>query len=377
VSTVVVRHALGEYPVYIESGALGTLAERVETHLGGRTVALVTDSNVGRLYEEWESGATGRWRGNERRAAEMAPYNWVTRLAIAPGDGTKTRATWTELTDALLERGMGRQSGIVALGGGMVGDLGGFVAATYMRGIPFIQVPTTVVAMVDASVGGKVGVNVAQGKNLIGAFHPPVAVVADPFTLRSLPEREYRAGLAEAVKHGLIADAGYFEWMEREVSAILARDLDAMTRLVQGSVEIKARIVEADERESGRRATLNAGHTVGHALEHLSRYSLPHGEAVGLGLVAECSAAERAGIAEPGTCERVTALLERFGLPIRLESPVIPERFLALTGADKKNRNATIRCALPSGIGRMPEQGGEWTVAVGGRELVGALEVIS
>ena len=240
------------------------------------------------------------------------------RAHLPAGRASKTREQWARLTDALLEQGFGRDSGIVALGGGVAGDLAGFVAATYMRGLPYVQVPTTLLAMLDASVGGKTGVDTPQGKNLIGAFHPPAAVIADPLVLGTLPERDFRGGMAEAVKHGLIADAAYFAWMERNADALLRRDQAALTRLVRRSVEIKAEVVSGDEREAGRRAILNAGHTVAHALEHATAYALPHGEAVALGLVAECALAERSawrptGVRRSG-CRPCST---RLGLPVQ------------------------------------------------------------
>jgi 3-dehydroquinate synthase len=245
------------------------------------------------------------------------------RLTFPAGEASKTRETWTRLTDALLEWGLDRQGAIVAVGGGVVGDLAGFVAATFLRGIPYAQVPTTLLAMLDASVGGKVGVDTPLGKNLVGGFHPPAIVVADPLTLLTLSDRTYRGGLAEAVKHGLIADAEYFGWIEGHVPQLLARDMDALTRLVSRSVEIKAQVVTEDEREGGRRAILNAGHTIAHGLEQESRYQLPHGEAVALGLIGECRIAERMGLAPAGLGARVLGVLRALGLPTRTTAPPV------------------------------------------------------
>jgi 3-dehydroquinate synthase len=346
--TVTVRHALGSYPVSVGRGLLERLPDIASEYLAGRRVAMIADATVFALYG----------------AGRFGPVTWTGEtLCVPPGESSKTRDTWGRLTDELLERHVGRDSGLIGLGGGVTGDLTGFVAATYMRGLPYILVPTTLLAMLDASVGGKTGVNAAQGKNLIGAFHPPVAVVADPLTLATLPEREYRSGLAEAVKHAVIADARYFDWMEAESPAILRRDPDITGRLVHRSVEIKAEVVSADERESGRRAILNAGHTVAHALEQLSGYRLPHGEAVALGLIAESDIAERMGVAQIGVRARVAALLERLGLPVGYAHPLNVEAALAQMGNDKKNRGGLIHCALPAGIGRMPDAPG-WTSPV-------------
>jgi 3-dehydroquinate synthase len=359
VSIVRVTHALGEYPVYVEPGGLARLGELAEGHLAGRRVAMIADQTVLALYREGRLGQAV-WEGET--------------LTFPAGEHSKTRDTWARLTDALLQREFGRDSGIIALGGGVAGDLAGFVAATYMRGLPYLQVPTTLLAMLDASVGGKTGVDTPQGKNLIGAFHPPAAVMADPQALVTLPEREYRGGLAEAVKHGLIADREYFRWIERESDALLRRDPAALEALVRRSVEIKAEVVSGDEREAGRRAILNAGHTVAHAIERATGYEIPHGEAVGLGLVAECELAVRLGVAAPALRERVEALLGRLGLPVRLPRPIAPDALLAAMASDKKNRLARLRFALPTALGETGRE--RWTVEAPEsevREAVGAI----
>jgi 3-dehydroquinate synthase len=342
---VVVGHALGSYPVLVAPGLLGRLEALVAEHLGASRVVLIADAAV---YGLLQAGRLGRapWTGSA--------------LTFPPGEASKTRERWAGLTDLLLAQGYGRDSGIVALGGGVAGDLAGFVAATYMRGIPCIQVPTSLLAMLDASVGGKTGVDTPEGKNLIGAFHPPVAVLADPRALATLPERDFRGGMAEAVKHGLIADAEYFGWMEREAEALLRRDEAALTHLVRRSVEIKAEVVSGDEREGGRRAILNAGHTVAHALEQVSAYAIPHGEAVALGLVAECALAEALGVAPSGLGTRVAGLLGRFGLPVRLAGLLEEEALVRAMAADKKSRGARVRFAFPRALGSMDPAGG-WT----------------
>lgn len=357
---VIVSHALGRYPVYVEPGGLGRLEALVGEHLPAGRVAMIADADVLALLQAGRLGR-GPWSG--------------AAFAFPAGEPSKTRQQWSRLTDVLLERGYGRDSGIVALGGGVAGDLAGFVAATYMRGVPCLQVPTSLLAMLDASVGGKTGVDTPQGKNLVGAFHPPAAVLADPRALATLPERDYRGGMAEAVKHGLIADADYFAWMERETDALLRRDEATLTRLVRRSVEIKAEVVSGDERETGRRAILNAGHTVAHALEQASAYALPHGEAVALGLVAECALAERLGIAPPGLGERVAALLAGLGLPVRLADPIEAARVMQAMGSDKKNRGAGVRFALPRGLGAM-EAGERWTSEAPAAAVREALDAI-
>jgi len=343
---VTVTHSCGHYPVYVECGILAELESLVTRHLPERRVAMLADATALALLQ---AGRFGRppWEGET--------------LAFEAGERSKTREEWGRLTDGLLQGGFGRDSGIVALGGGVAGDLAGFVAATYLRGLPYLNVPTTLLAMVDASVGGKTGVDTPEGKNLVGAFWPPVGVVADPRVLGSLPEEHYRGGLAEAVKHGLIADADYFGWIEREADAIGRREESAVTRLIRRSVEIKAAVVADDEREAGRRAILNAGHTVAHALERVTGYGIPHGDAVALGLVAECDLAERLGGAATGLRTRVAGLLTRLGLPVRT---VVPREGVgslaeAMT-RDKKNRESRIHFALPRAIGTMESAAG-WT----------------
>jgi 3-dehydroquinate synthase len=343
---VEVRHALGSYPVYVEPGALGRLPELIARHVPGRRLALLTDTNVRLLPPHW---------GVTLPAVDV-------ELVVPAGEASKSRERWAELSDTLLNRRLGRDTALVLLGGGVVGDLGGFVAATYLRGVPYVQVPTTLLAMLDASVGGKTAVDTPHGKNLIGAFHPPAAVIADPRVLITLPETHFRGGLAEAVKHGLIADRTYFEWIRASVGAIGSREPETLATLVHRSVEIKAAVVSEDEREAGRRAILNAGHTVAHALEQASGYALAHGEAVAIGLATECRLAESIGLAEPGVAQAVTELLDELGLPTTLPGLSV-DRVLEAMGTDKKNRGSRIRFALPVTIGAMaPGEG--WTVAV-------------
>jgi 3-dehydroquinate synthase len=357
---VLVTHALGSYPVYVEPGALARLPLLIQELLPERRVALIADARVHGLYRSGDWG-TAPWDGES--------------LTFEPGEKSKTRESWAELTDQLTERGFGRDAGVVALGGGVTGDLAGFVAATYMRGIPYLQVPTTILAMLDASVGGKTGVDTPLGKNLVGAFHAPAAVIADPRTLQTLPEREYRAGLAEAVKHGLIADSSYLAWIESNVDAIGKRDPVTLVHLVRRSVEIKARVVSDDERESGRRAILNAGHTIAHAVEQSSGYVVPHGEAVALGLVAESYLSETLEIGTPGLSGRVSALLNELGLPVRLPPSISLSRLLDSMSRDKKNKKAQIHFALVAGAGQM--QGSEeWTTPVPVRQIKTALAAI-
>lgn len=355
-----VKHALGSYPVYVEAGILARLDTLILLHLPDRRVALIADETV------WQLGLAGRLGG----------FNWTgDTLTVPAGEASKSRDTWAQLSDTLLGRQFGRDSGLIGLGGGVVGDLTGFVAATYMRGIPYLLLPTTLLAMVDASVGGKTAVNTSQGKNLVGAFHPPTAVIADPNTLTTLPEREFRSGLAEAVKHGFIADESYFQWIESQAALILQRDPETLIHLVRRSVEIKADVVGEDERESGRRAILNAGHTVAHALEAASGYQLSHGEAVALGLIAESVLAERLHVAAPGVSARLTAVLGRLELPVRLPRGLDHSTVLARMSSDKKNRGGEIHCALIQTVGQMHQSGG-WSTAVPLPEVAAALGAI-
>jgi 3-dehydroquinate synthase len=338
-----VTHAGGSYPVYVAEGLVETLAARVADLLPDHRLAVVTDRTVARAVVHDLDAMT---------------------LIVAPGEGSKTRTRWAALTDRLLDLGLGRDSALVAIGGGVVGDLAGFVAATYHRGIPWLSVPTSLLAMVDASVGGKTGVNTPLGKNLVGAFHPPAAVLADPAVLRTLRSAHRRAGLAEALKHGLVADAAYFEWISGNAGALRGGDAALLAELVTRSVRIKAGIVMDDEHEHGRRAILNAGHTVGHAIEQVTEYAILHGEAVGIGLVAEALLAERVGVAAPGLAERVRNALVWLGCPVALEPEWSIESILTAMARDKKVRGDELRFALPAAVGAMAGAEKNWTVAV-------------
>ena len=360
----------------VEPGALGRLPELAARHLAGRRTALITDDTVGELYAQYLAGANPAWQARPRTCSDPSPPGWRERFSFPAGELSKTRDTWGALTDRLIAAGFGRGSAIVALGGGVVGDIAGFVAATLGRGVPWMQVPTTLLAMVDASVGGKTGVNTGAGKNLVGAFHPPAAVVADPLTLGTLPAAEFRGGLAEALKHALIGDAGQLDWLTAHAVEIESRDAVLLAELVRRSVEIKARIVSADEREAGERAVLNAGHTVAHALEAASGYEIPHGDAVALGLMAETGLAERLGIAEAGLGETVVRALERLGLPTRLAEPLPVERILAAMRHDKKSDADGCRFALIAAPGRPHRSGDRWTTAAPDAEIVAALGAI-
>jgi 3-dehydroquinate synthase len=272
----------------------------------------------------------------------------------------------------MLGKGYVRDSAVIALGGGVVGDLAGFVAATFMRGIPVVQVPTTLVAMVDASIGGKTAVDTFAGKNLVGAFHPPAAVLIDPQLLATLALRELRAGFAEIIKHGVIADEPYLFQVASSASDLLSNGgsmSDRMVSLIVRSVEIKADVVSRDEREEGLRKVLNFGHTIGHAVEMVSGYSLLHGEAVAIGMALESRLAELLGLAQTGTAATVIRALQAAGLPTNLPKDFGPEAVIQAMKSDKKARSGKTMFALPLRIGAMAGEDTGWTVSVGDDQL--------
>ena len=354
---------LPTYRILIARGALAEVGRVASATTRAHRYALIADSNVAPLYAARVRSALGEGR---------------TRLYTIPaGEENKTRESWSRLTDSLLGDDFGRDSAIVALGGGVVGDLAGFVAATYMRGIPFIQLPTTLLAMVDASIGGKTGVDTPSGKNLVGAFHDPAAVIADPDVLRTLPAEHLRAGLAEAIKHGVIADASHFDEVVGVAPEIVSGSRTAaaaLERIVVRSVAIKADVVRRDHREGGVRKTLNFGHTIGHAIELRSEYRMLHGEAVAVGMVIESRVAERLGVAEPGTSDRVRAAVERTGLPTARPANQSPDDILSATRGDKKARGGVVEYALPVRIGEMAGADRGWGVAVSDQIVLEALQ---
>jgi 3-dehydroquinate synthase len=273
-------------------------------------------------------------------------------VIIPAGEDHKNLATVSKVYDRILEAKIDRRTPIIALGGGVVGDLSGFVAATVLRGVPFVQVPTTLLAMVDASVGGKTGVDHAVGKNLIGAFHQPVAVIIDPQVLTTLPPRELRSGLAECIKHEIIRDAEGFASLEKNIDRALALDMSYLADLIAHNVSIKARVVEADPFERAERAHLNLGHTFGHAIETVSNYSYAHGECVALGMIAAARAAIKLGMMDEKAVERITKLIAAAELPIggmKLDVGAV----VAAMIYDKKVKSGKIRFVLPNRIGQV------------------------
>ena len=341
------------YDIVIGRGLLGDLAGLVRSACPASRYAVITDSHVGKLY----GAQVVAWLRDATLPAQLFEF--------PAGEWNKTRETWALLCDRMLAAQFGRDAAVIALGGGVVGDVAGFVAATYLRGVPYVQVPTTLLAMIDSSIGGKTGVDVPAGKNLLGAFHQPRLVVADLDALGSLAPAQLAAGMAEAVKHGVIADREYFAFLERECPTVAkqAAPPDVVERLVRRSVEIKAEVVAADEREAGRRAILNFGHTVGHAIEATAKFDVLHGEAVGIGMAYEARLAEALGVAEAGTARRIRGLLEGYGLPVELPDTATVDGLVAAMQLDKKTRDGTVRFALPRAVGVMcgDRQAG-WTV---------------
>ncbi len=327
------------YEVLVGAGLFSSIASVLSRFCPAHRYAVVTDDRVAELYAVRLS-----------RMLHGAGYR-TDVFAFTHGEEQKNRETWALVSDAMLEAGCGRDTALLAFGGGVPGDLGGFVAATYMRGLPYVQVPTSLLAMIDASVGGKTGVDTAAGKNLVGAFHQPHCVVIDPELLQTLPEAHLRAGMAEAVKHGAIADAEYLQWIDQNAESLLAGDPQALARLIVRSVEIKAEIVAKDEKESGPRKLLNFGHTIAHAVEAVSGYAMLHGEAVAVGMVEEARIGERSGVTVAGTAARLRKLLTKLGLPTSLPMGYGADAVVEWTRSDKKARNGRVEYALIQDIG--------------------------
>jgi 3-dehydroquinate synthase len=330
--------ANGSYPILIGAGLLERGAEWKDL-VPARRGLIVSDGNVAPLYAE------------ALRAA-LSPRSVGTHL-VAAGESAKSLESAGAVFQALAELGAGRDACLFALGGGVVGDLAGFAAACWMRGIDYVQVPTTLLAMVDSSVGGKTAVNLPQGKNLVGAFHQPRLVLADLDTLETLPEGEYRAGLGEVVKYGALGDAAFFSWLERNAEALLAREQDALAETVQACCRAKAAIVSRDPREQGERALLNFGHSFAHGLESVTGYgTLRHGEAVAIGMALAARLSARLGRSTDADADRLERLLQRFGLATRPPDGVDPAAVLAAMRLDKKNLAGRLRLILWRGVGR-------------------------
>ena len=330
---------LGErsYPIRIGRGLLGSPG-LLDDYVPGKQAFIVTNEAV-------------RDRYLDALLSSLPPSVSADCTCIGDGEAFKTLDTYAALMEQLIAGGHNRTTAIIGLGGGVIGDVAGFVAATYQRGVAFIQVPTTLLALVDSSVGGKTAVNHSRGKNLIGAFYQPRCVIADIGTLQTLPPRELRAGIAEVIKYGVIYDADFFHWLGGNLERLLALDADALIHAVAESCRIKAAVVQADERETGLRAILNFGHTFGHALEALTGYEqLLHGEAVAIGMVMAADLSSRWGKLPRDDARRIKDLIARAGLPVT-PPPVAADAMLETMGMDKKVVDGRIRLVLTDGIG--------------------------
>jgi 3-dehydroquinate synthase len=353
--------ALGErsYPIHLGAELLWR-ESLYRPHLAGGIAAIVTNTVVGPLY-----------LAKVRQAIEAAGAR-VVEITVEDGEQAKGWQTAERVFDALLDARCGRDTLIVALGGGVIGDLAGFVAAVYQRGVAYLQVPTTLLAQVDSSVGGKTAINHPRGKNMIGAFHQPLAVIADVATLDTLPDRQLRAGVAEVIKHGAALDRTFFEWLEGHIEKLLARDRAALSYAVRKSCELKAAIVAQDERESGPRALLNFGHTFGHAIEAGTGYGAwLHGEAVATGMVMAAELSTRMGTLTPAELGRLRSLVARARLPVKSDAVPV-ERMLELMRLDKKTARGDMRFVLLQGLGQAVLRGG-----VGPVDLRSALDAAS
>jgi 3-dehydroquinate synthase len=340
-----VKFELGErsYEILIGRDLLAELGSRCKKLGLGSRCAIITDSNVAPHYAK-----------ETQRSLEASGFA-TALITIPAGEKSKSLKFVGECYDAMAAHRLERKSFVVALGGGVVGDLAGFVAASYLRGIPFVQIPTTLLAQVDSSVGGKTGINLKAGKNLVGAFYQPKLVICDLATLDTLPEREFRSGMAEVIKYGIIYDAPFFRKLEQQMEAALQRDPATLTRIIARCCAIKADVVSQDETESGLRAILNFGHTIGHALEAISGYGkYLHGEAISVGQVLAARLSERVSGLSEGESQRIHDLLKRAGLPVSVElSAAEREKVLAAMKLDKKVSQGEIKFVLARQIGKV------------------------
>jgi len=328
------------YEVVVRPGVLKDLPAILARGFGNRQIVIITDSNVRRLY------------ASQLLAGLTAQDMHSVMVDIPAGERSKSSGIIQAVYALLLENGIRRESLVVALGGGVVGDVAGFVAATILRGIDYVQVPTTLLAQVDSSVGGKVGIDHPLGKNLIGAFHHPKAVYIDPEVIATLPVEEFRDGLAEVLKIALALDAQFFKFIERNASRVLRTNTRILSEVILRSVGLKAAIVRRDERESGTRKALNLGHTLGHAIEAAAHYTVKHGAAVAMGIVAESRIAVEMGLLKDRDRARVLRLIRTLKLPTRFPKGLNRARFLAAIAADKKANAGGAKFVLPGGIGR-------------------------
>lgn len=341
--TLAVKTPSHPYRIHFLKDDFANSARLIKNQLTEDRLFIVSDSCVARLYRKkldaiWKTHFKPVW------------------LTFSAGEKYKTLATCEKLLIQLSKSGANRKSLILALGGGVAGDVAGFVASIYMRGIHFVQMPSTLLAQVDSAVGGKTGVDLGTGKNLAGSFYQPQAVYVHTAFLKTLPEREFRCGLAEVIKYGMIADATLFLWLKNNVGRINRRDPDALKHIIKTSLKIKARVVAGDEREEGQRAILNFGHTLGHAVETLSGYSTySHGEAVAMGMIFATELSTRLGIGKPGMTSELTDLLKQFKLPVKLP-PLGAKKYLDVIRRDKKAENLMVNFVLAQKIGKVKIQ---------------------
>ncbi len=355
------RLAAPRTEIVVARGLMDELPALLADRAPAPAYAVVSDETVAELYGQ---GLRARLK-EAGHAAEL--------FTFPAGEAAKTTERWAELVEGFGEMGLGRDGCVVGLGGGVTTDLAGFAAATYARGVTWVPVPTSLLGMIDAALGGKTAVDLRAGKNLAGAFHHPALVVMDPAMLDTLPDYEFRTGLAEAVKHGAIADAGYFEFLASSAASILSRSPAAVDRLIQGSIRIKVGVVERDAAEAGERAVLNFGHTIAHGVERATAYSIHHGQAVAIGMVAEARLGERIGITEAGTADRIEAVLKDLELPTSVPDHVDPGAVLQAARSDKKAREGRVRYALIAGIGKAARHDGGWTRPVDDAEVAAVL----
>lgn len=354
------------YEIRIGNGVLAAgVAELIELSAGASWLVISDDT----VIEHWGAGIV---------AALQAAGSRVETLVFAAGERSKTRDTVADLQDRAITAGHGRDTWVLAVGGGVVGDLAGYTAATLFRGLAYVQVPTSLLAMVDSAVGGKTGIDTDAGKNLVGAFHQPRLVLADVETLKTLPDAELRAGLGEVIKYGVSLDEELFTDLEDGlVESCLARVPEALTLVVQRCVTLKAQVVAEDERESNRRQVLNFGHTVAHAIEALRGFGIRHGEAVAIGMVCEARLAQQCVRAPSDLAQRVAELCIRAGLPTTVPVDLDVSELVTAARRDKKTRGGAIRCALPRELGVMAKVKGQWAVEVSDTDLAASLRVPS
>ena len=350
------------YEILIGQGLLGRIADDLAEASIAHSHALVTDSNVAELY------------GAKLLGDLEETLSEVRMITFAAGEQSKTREIKSFIEDRMLESGFGRDSSVIALGGGVVGDIAGFVAATYMRGVPCVQVPTSLVACVDSSVGGKTAVDTPHGKNLIGAFYQPWRVYVDTGTLKTLGPKQVSEGLAEIIKYGVIKSSDLFQYLEESIEKIYSFDDAALLEVIGASCRIKAEVVEKDEKEQNLRKILNFGHTVGHAIEQLSDYTISHGEAISAGMVIEGEIAlGKTGWSEQEQ-ERLTRLLRRAGLPTEPPRGVSVGKIIDIMKIDKKARKGKIEMSLPERIGKMKEDEGSYGIKIGEQTITSAFK---